>query len=102
MLWFSLVKEYWWEILLAVAGFIFVGYVGYLQSEVTSLRTDRDKLQAKIDADVIDYDRRVKEASRTTTIIETKYKTKLVYIDRWKDHNDTCSEAITALDNYQY
>jgi hypothetical protein len=55
-----------------------------------------------IEANRAEYQTNLATASVTKEVIKTEYKTKIQIIEKWRENNATCPDAINHLNSYHF
>jgi GTPase involved in cell partitioning and DNA repair len=112
-------KKYWLEIVIVLVSGILLAYIKQLHNEISSLNKDKSVLQSKLNesdaylhvqnatilANQADYNASIAKLPTVLHKIDTKYITKTVEIEKWRDNNETsndCNDSISYLNNYQF
>jgi hypothetical protein len=118
-MWLMIIKKYWLEIALVLAAGVLVPYINHLHSEISSIEKDNTVLQSKLSesnayirvqnaiilANEVDYNASIAKLPTVLHKIDTKYVTKTVEIEKWRDKNDTsndCNTSIHHLNSYKF
>jgi ABC-type molybdate transport system ATPase subunit len=118
-MWIELLKRYWLDIIIALIIVIPFLYVRHLNAEISSLKKDNVTLQVKLNesndllrvqnatilANEADYNASMAKLPTVLHKIDTKYVTKTVEIEKWRDKNETsndCNYSMQYLNNYQF
>lgn len=115
----KLFKQYWLEIVIVLVTGVLLSYIEQLNAEISSLEKDRSVLQSKLNesdayirvqnatilANEADYNASMTKLPTVLHKIDTKYVTKTVEIEKWRDKNETsndCNASIQYLNSYQF
>ena len=106
-----LVKKYWFEFVEVLFILSLLFYTYYLKNEVALQKAKVRENQAYIIAQNIaiesnraDYKAGLDRLPTVLKSIDTKYKTEVVTIEKWRDHNEThdCNSSMQFLNTYQF
>lgn len=85
------------------------GWVYLIKADIKVSKSEKEVVQTQLDAladqltkNYLYYLRRLDEANQTKVIVQKQYIEKIKYIEKMGDHNDTCDEAMRAIDAYQF
>jgi hypothetical protein len=112
-------KKYWLEIAIVLVTSILLAYIKQLNNEISSLNKDKVVLQSKLResdayihvqnatilANQADYNASIAKLPTVLHKIDTKYITKTVEIEKWRDNNvsqNDCNASVGYLNNYQF
>jgi hypothetical protein len=118
-MWIGLIKQYWIEIVIVFIASIMLAYIEQLHNEILSLNKDKSVLQSKLSesdayihiqnatilANQADYNVSIAKLPIVLHKIDTKYITKTIEIQKWRDNNETsndCNDSISYINNYQF
>jgi GTPase involved in cell partitioning and DNA repair len=118
-MWIGLIKQYWLEAVIVLIVSILLAYIKQLNNEISSLNKDKVVLQSKLResdaylhvqnatilANQADYNASIAKFPTVIHKIDTKYITKTIEIEKWRDNNETsndCNASIQYLNNYQF
>jgi hypothetical protein len=119
-MWIELLKRYWMEIVIVLAAGVLLSYIEHLNNEISTLQEDKSVLQAKLNesdayirvqnatilANEADYNASMAKLPTVLHKIDTKYITKTVEIEKWREYNETssddCNASISYLNSYQF
>lgn len=80
-----------------------------LKSDVNVCKAEKETLtQASeiqnsiIEANRAEYQTNIATASVTKEVIKREYKTKIQIIEKWRENNATCPDAISHLNSYHF
>jgi GTPase involved in cell partitioning and DNA repair len=111
-------KKYWFEIMIGVGALMVLGYIKYLGTMIGNLENDKLILQSKVNEvqgylnvqnmiiknNRADYEIALNHLPTVLKSIDTKYKTEVVTIEKWRDKNVTndCNSSMQYLNTYQF
>jgi GTPase involved in cell partitioning and DNA repair len=118
-MWIELIKRYWLEIIIVLVASVLLTYIKQLNNEISSLSKDKAVLQSKLSesdaylhvqnatilANQADYNASIAKLPTVLHKIDTKYITKTIQIEKWRDNNETsndCNASISYINNYQF
>jgi hypothetical protein len=118
-MWIGLIKQYWLEVVIVLIAGIMLAYIKQLHNEISSLNKDKSVLQSKLSesdaylhvqnatilANQADYNASIAKLPVVLHKIDTKYITKTVEVEKWRDNNETsndCNASIQYLNHYQF
>jgi hypothetical protein len=113
------IKKYWLEIVIILVVSILLTYIKQLNDEISSLNKDKSVLQSKLNesdtflhiqnatiiANQAEYNASIAKLPTVLHKIDTKYITKTVEIQKWRDNNvsqNDCNNSVSYLNNYQF
>jgi GTPase involved in cell partitioning and DNA repair len=117
--WIGLIKQYWLEVVIVLITGIMLAYIKQLNNEISSLNKDKTVLQSKLNesdaylhvqnatilANQADYNASIAKLPTVLHKIDTKYITKTIEVEKWRDNNETssdCNDSISYLNNYKF
>lgn len=89
----------------AVLGVLLYGAtlrVQIAESDKNATQVALDGLVDQLQQNYEDYQRRLGESNQTKTIVTNRYYQTIQNIDKGGDVNETCDDAMRALDAYQF
>jgi GTPase involved in cell partitioning and DNA repair len=112
-------RKYWLEIAIVLVASVLLAYIKQLNDEISSLNKDKLSLQNKLNesdtflhiqnatiiANQADYNASIAKLPTVLHKIDTKYITKTVEIEKWRDNNETsndCNASVQYLNSYQF
>jgi hypothetical protein len=112
-------KKYWLEIVIVLVASILLAYIKQLNNEISSLNKDKSVLLSKLSesdaylhvqnatilANQADYNASIAKLPTVLHKIDTKYITKTIEIQKWRDNNETsndCNDSISYINNYKF
>jgi hypothetical protein len=119
-MWIELIKRYWLEIAIVFIGSILLAHIKQLNTEILSLTKDNSVLQSKLNesnayinvqnaailANQADYNASIAKLPSILHKIDTRYVTKTIEVEKWRDNNETsnndCNASVDYLNNYQF
>jgi GTPase involved in cell partitioning and DNA repair len=118
-MWIGLIKQYWLEVVIVLITGVLLSYIEHLNSEILSLKKDNSALQVKLNeseaylhiqndiilANKADYNASMAKLPTVLHKIDTKYVTKTIEIEKWRDKNETsndCNDSMQYLNSYQF
>jgi hypothetical protein len=114
-----LVKKYWFNVvIISVISLTYLYIIG-LKRELSSLNKDNSVLQSKLNesnaylhvqnstilANQADYNASIEKLPTVLHKIDTKYVTKTIEIEKWRDNNasqNDCNDSISYINNYKF
>jgi hypothetical protein len=113
------IRKYWLEIVIVLVASVLLAYIKQLNAEISSLNKDKVILQSKLSesdaylhvqnatilANQADYNASIAKLPTVLHKIDTRYITKTVEIEKWRDNNETsndCNDSVSYLDNYKF
>jgi hypothetical protein len=113
------IRKYWLEIAIVLVASVLLVYIKQLNNEILSLNKDKEVLQSKLSesdaylhvqnatilANQADYNVSIAKLPTVLHKIDTKYITKTIEIQKWRDNNvsqNDCNDSIRYLNNYQF
>ena len=100
-----LALKYYREIIIAVMALIIVfmfAWVKSLKSDLKGVESALSFQSALIESNRVDYNKNLEEASKTNTVIQTRYKDRIKVIYQWGEQNATCNDAMAHLNSYSF
>ena len=55
-----------------------------------------------IESNRVDYEKNLANAEKTNVVVHTRYVDKIKVIEKWRDKNVSCEDAMFSVDNYSY
>jgi hypothetical protein len=112
-------RKYWLEIVIVLVSGILLAYIKQLNDEVSSLKKDESVLQSKLSesdayihvqnatilANQADYNASIAKLPTVLHKIDTKYITKTVEIEKWRDNNvsqNDCNASVSYLNQFKF
>jgi hypothetical protein len=112
-------RKYWLEIAIVLVASVLLAYIKQLNDEISSLNKDKLSLQSKLNesdtflhiqnatiiANQADYNASIAKLPTVLHRIDTKYITKTVEIEKWRDNNETsndCNDSISYLNQFKF
>jgi hypothetical protein len=112
-------RKYWLEIAIVLVASVLLAYIKQLNNEISSLNKDKSVLQSKLSesdaylhvqnatilANQADYNASIVKLPTVLHKIDTKYITKTIEIQKWRDNNETsndCNDSISYINHYQF
>jgi hypothetical protein len=112
-------RKYWLEIIIVLVASILLTYIKQLNDKISSLNKDKSVLQSKLNesdtflhiqnATIItnqaEYNASIAKLPAVLHKIDTKYITKTIEIEKWRDNNETsndCNASVQYLNSYQF
>jgi len=93
-----------------VATFMSLAFWIYtLKTDLKVEKLEREGIEAAltaqstlIESNRVEYEENLENANKTNVVIKNRYVDKIKVIEKWRDANVSCQDAMFSVDNYSY
>lgn len=105
-MWIKLLIDYWREIVMfvmaSIIAWLYVHTIPSIEKDL-QIATQSLEYQSKIIySNRAEYESNLAKAKKQAAQVRTKYIEKIKYVDRWRDKNVSCDDAMLVINHYDY